>query len=242
MQIDGFLELVKSRRTIRRFKSDPVPDECIEKILEAARWAQSGGNGQPWEFIVIKNRETIRKIADLLQEHRKRTWAIEKTRLEELRHRSSVDGPGERQGFIDAPVLIVLCGDPRTVQATVLITHFLHNEGGPAAHFLKNMANATQIMTLAAAACGLTSQWVSANYAYEAKLKALLKIPDELVVHTLVPIGYPAYKARPPYRRELKEMVHYEEYDQSKYRDGEAIFQFLLELRKRTDSAYRRLT
>ena len=54
MNIDAFLELAKTRRSIRRFKSDPVPDELILKILEAARWAQSGGNSQPWEFIVIR--------------------------------------------------------------------------------------------------------------------------------------------------------------------------------------------
>jgi nitroreductase len=48
MNIEQFLELAKKRRSIRRFKPDPVPDEIIQKILEAARWAMSGANGQPW--------------------------------------------------------------------------------------------------------------------------------------------------------------------------------------------------
>jgi nitroreductase len=59
MQIDDFLELVKSRRSIRVFKPDPVPRETIEKILEAARWAMSGANGQPWEFVVVQDRARI---------------------------------------------------------------------------------------------------------------------------------------------------------------------------------------
>ena len=65
MNIDGFLELARKRRNIRRFKPDLIPDECIEKILEAARWAQSGANAQPWEFIVVKDKDTKDKIADL---------------------------------------------------------------------------------------------------------------------------------------------------------------------------------
>jgi nitroreductase len=56
MNYEDFLELAKKRRSIRRFKSDPIPDEYIGKIIEAARWAPSGGNSQPWEFIVIKKR------------------------------------------------------------------------------------------------------------------------------------------------------------------------------------------
>jgi len=57
MDYDGFLELVKKRRSIRLFKPDAVPDEYIDKIIEAARWAPSGANVQPWEFLVIKKPE-----------------------------------------------------------------------------------------------------------------------------------------------------------------------------------------
>ena len=53
MDYDSLLELVKNRRSIRKFKTDPVSDEHIDKILEVARQAPSGLNSQPWEFIVI---------------------------------------------------------------------------------------------------------------------------------------------------------------------------------------------
>ncbi len=63
---DEFHDLVKSRRSIRGYKKDAdVPEEHIEKMLEIARWAPSGGNGQPWEFIVVRDAETRNKIADL---------------------------------------------------------------------------------------------------------------------------------------------------------------------------------
>jgi nitroreductase len=57
------LEAIKDRRSIRRYKPDPVPDELIEKILDAGRWAPSGGNIQPWSFIVVKDP----KILGMLQ-------------------------------------------------------------------------------------------------------------------------------------------------------------------------------
>ncbi|MFC2012411.1 nitroreductase family protein [Chloroflexota bacterium] len=238
MMADNFFELVKKRRNIRQFKPDPVPDEYIEKIIDAARWAMSGGNGQPWEFIVVKNGETKNKIVEFYFEHQKQAYDIEKTRVKELRHHRYIEAPSSLPSFKDAPVFIILCGDPRTVQASVLITHFLPNEGGPMAHLLKNMANAAQILHLAAAALGLGAQWVSVNVTTEVRLKALLDVPEELTIHTIIPIGYPAHEPAPPYRRELKEIIHFEKYDRSKYRSGDDIYNFLLTLRQRTRPAY----
>ena len=64
MDYDSFLELVKKRRSIHRFKSDPVPDEHIDRIIEAARWAPSGFNLQPWEFVVVRNQESKNRLAE----------------------------------------------------------------------------------------------------------------------------------------------------------------------------------
>jgi nitroreductase len=57
------LEAIRSRRAIRRFKKEPVPPELIEKMLEAARWAPSSVNSQPWEFIVVTDPETKKRIS-----------------------------------------------------------------------------------------------------------------------------------------------------------------------------------
>lgn len=62
----SILELIKSRRSTRRFKSEIICDEDLNAVLEAARWAPSGENVQPWKFLVIKNKETMNKIVDLL--------------------------------------------------------------------------------------------------------------------------------------------------------------------------------
>jgi nitroreductase len=70
MDYESLLDLVKKRRSIRRFKPDPVADGDIEKILEVARWAPSGFNMQPWEFVVVKKAELRKHIVDIIKESR----------------------------------------------------------------------------------------------------------------------------------------------------------------------------
>lgn len=238
MPIDAFLDMVRSRRSCRKFKPDPIPDEWVEKILEAGRWAMSGANGQPWEFIVIKDQKTKDKIAELLVRNRNRVFQIERTRVEEVRMPAYRQVPATVPALKTAPVVIAVVGDRRTVQATVLYVRFVFGEGGPGATYFKNMANATQLLCLAAEALGLGAQWCSTNSGWEESLKALLKVPEELAIPTLIPIGYRETKPAPPYRRKLSEIVHQEEYDQSRYRSGEDIYHFLVELRRRSTEAY----
>ena len=241
MQIDDFLELVRKRRSVRRFKPDPIPDEYIEKILEAGRWAMSGSNAQPWEFIVVKSREKREEIAKVLvtdPESVGEVEALEMTRVEAVRHQAGrTGGRSQFRGWppdlLEAPVLIVVCGDRRTFQATVLVTHFLGGEGGHQACFYKNMANATQNMHLAAAALGLGSQWKSIGRLQQHALRVVLDLPPVLEIHTIVVVGYPAAEPPPSTRRELKEIVHCEKYDRSKYRSGEDIVKWLAALRRK---------
>src|SRR3990172_12013228 len=113
MNVDDFIELARARRSVRRYKPDPVQDEAINKILEAARWAMSGANAQPWEFIVIKDEDTRAKIFELYREHRKFVDTVERTRIEEIRQ--PVIGTLDEgfPMFRDAPVIIAVCGDVR---------------------------------------------------------------------------------------------------------------------------------
>ncbi len=240
IEIDDFLKLVRNRRSIRNLKSDPVPDEVINKILEAARWAMSGANAQPWEFIVVKDGETRRKIGELYSDYWRAIYEIENSRVQDLKHQGFTTLPSGIPGFANAPVLVVVCGDPRTYLATVLIAYLCDGEGGPKATYLKNMANATYMLNLATAVCGLASQWVSIDRSWEGKLKSLLEVPPELEIHTIVPIGYPAYKRPAPYRRKLKEIVHKEKYDPSKYRSEQDIVEYVRQLRKTSRPAYKR--
>lgn len=235
MDIDQFLELARKRRSIRKFKTDPVPEEYIEKILEAARWAMSGANGQPWEFIVVRDREIMRQLYEAGAESERQIALIEMSRTEEMRQPWYRDLPNTipPSRFSDAPVIIVVLGDPRTAQATALnrVTdrRWVVDE---------NIANATQIIHLAAAACGLGSQWVTVDRYYEDLIRPALKVPPILRIFSLIPVGYPAMEPKKPYRRALAEIVHYDTYDMTKYRSHEAVQEFIRNLREHSKRAY----
>jgi nitroreductase len=62
----SLLELIKARRSTRRFTEDPVSDEDLQAVLEAAQWAPSGENHQPWKFLVVKDHSTMEQLVDLL--------------------------------------------------------------------------------------------------------------------------------------------------------------------------------
>ena len=238
MKIDQFLDLVKKRRSMRRFKPDPIPEEFIEKIVEAARWSMSGANAQPWEFILVKDQKTKDKMAESYMEVRREQYIIEETHVEELRHHQLTTLPTDIPGIREAPAVIVVCGDRRTLQATVLAAVYIPGSAGPDCTYVENMAVAVNNLHLAAAALGLGSQWVSPSRVWEQSVKAILEIPELLDVHAVVPIGYAAYEPSLPYRRELKEILHFDKYDRTRFRSGEDILKFLRDLRDRTKSAY----
>lgn len=61
----NIIDIIKSRRSIRKFTSEPVSEELVETILEAGRWAPSGLNNQPWRFAVIRDAGLIQEISEL---------------------------------------------------------------------------------------------------------------------------------------------------------------------------------
>ncbi|MBI2935168.1 MAG: nitroreductase family protein [Chloroflexi bacterium] len=236
LNIDEFVKLAQTRRSVRRYKPDPVKDEDIDKILEAARWAMSGANGQPWEFIVVKDKEMRGKIFDLYRGHRKFVDLHERTRIEEIRQPIIGTLDEGYPMFQDAPAIIVVCGDIRTLQATVLVAYVA---GAEREVFHMNLANATMIIHLAAASLGLGTQWVSTTIHFEDGLKRLLGIPHEFKVPQIVPIGYPDYTPHGVYRRKLSEIVHRERYDMSRYRTDQDIIDHIIALRARMKKHYR---
>ena len=224
LSIDELYELAMNRRSIRGYQKDKdVPEKVIQKILEIARWAPSGGNGQPWEFIVIRDKETRDKIADLFlkqQEHKK-----------EMEMAVRGDAKMTGAGFRNAPVHIVVLGDPRVNESYPIRTR----EEKSDSHFYTGLGNATLLIHLAATSLGLGSQYVSdASSPYMATmLKVLLGVPEPLKIYHLIPIGYPAGSVDPRPRRELDEIVHYEKYDRNKFRNDKEMEKFIVTLTRR---------
>jgi nitroreductase len=229
MEYEAFLELVRTRRSIRSFKADPVPDEYVERIIEAARFAPSGANSQPWEFIVIKDRETKDKIVAMVTEQGEAGRKVEAVREEDVRF-PGTQGPAREPGYKNAPVFIIVCGDPRTKEAYPLFTTLTRGDS----HFASGLASAFLYMTLAATTLGLGSQWVSATGSPLVKplVKQLLDIPHELEIYDMLVLGYAAAQPRERFLRERAEMVHHGRFDETRYRSDKEIREYIVRLRK----------
>ena len=224
MRYNDFLELVKNRRSFRRFKSDPVPKEILEKVLEAARHSPSAGNSQPWEFVVVQDVAKKKSITKSITSGRKKLTEAD----------PNIYWPVAVQPHLfTAPVLIIVCGDQRLQE-----TYPAHLEG----EILLRQSLAVSIYTLqlAAATFGLATAWgTMQTESRETQIRELLGIPDVYTVDHIVPLGYPdeekekrdktlrPVRERASLRRELNEIVHYERYDMKKFRSDEKVKDFI---------------
>lgn len=233
MDYDGFLQLSKARRSIRSFKPDPVPDEYVDKIIEAARWAPSGANSQPWEFVIIRNREIKEKILQLIKENGELARKMELTREKGMPW-PAVLRPTDRPGFTEAPVWILLIGDIRTRKAYPLTAYLNRGED----IFQSSLASTFLYMHLAATSLGLASQWVSSTATpyVQCMIKDLLKIPEYMEIYDMMALGNTAYQPKPRIVRERNSMIHYDGYDVKKARTDEEVRSFILSLRQERKS------
>ncbi len=240
MDYDSFLQLVKSRRTIRRFKSAPVPDEYVDKIIEAARWAPSGFNLQPWEFVVIRDRKLKDTIVNWVHDYHKLIMKTESARepWQRVPQRPSHD---PEMDYRNAPVFILILGDTRTLKG--LPMSMRHDLERMQTIYASTLANAYLYMALAAQTLGLASEWVSSvATAYpHCLVKDLLGIPPEMEIYDMMALGYPAYKLTSrKLLRDKEKMVHYDYCGAGDFRTDEEVDDFIRRARIWTTANHRR--
>jgi len=181
------LEAVKGRRSIRRYKTDPVDDKTIELVLEAARWAPSWANTQCWRFIVVRDTSIKDKLADALKSARPegKNPAAEAVR--------------------NAPVVIVACAELEK-------SGFYHGEPttDKGDWYMFDVALAMQNLVLAAHSLGLGTVILGLFDAKE--VDSILEVPEGFCVVAMTPLGYPDQEPRPVPRKELSEIVSYDKY------------------------------
>lgn len=207
------LDVIKSRRSIRKYKPDSVSDDLIMFILEAARWAPSGENMQPWRFIVIRDPETRKKLGELAGKGSGRRF-LQEFFLGDLEKRFASIKDEEKKKYViekltsgrvsaflaDAPVLIAICGDRLN-----------------SADLPFDCAAAIENMLLVAASLDLGACWVIApvrDPRDEEKARKLLEIPLNFKVISIISIGYPSESPRPRPREPLEKLVYYEKFGQ----------------------------
>ena len=215
-EYDDILDICTSRKSIRRYLPDPVPDDMIDRILEAARWAPTGENYQPWRFIVITDQETKNRIGDLSKcgsGSRMTAWYcmghMQKRfeGIEDLEKRERVLKfmySGEVSEFCkQAPVIIAVIGDMKVGSVDVPY----------------DLCAATENIILEAHSLGLGTCWVHGPVASardEIKFKEILGIPtgmNEYKVIAYVAIGWPKEQRKHPRpKNELEDMVFWEKF------------------------------
>ncbi len=199
-------EAINTQRAMRRLKPDPVPDELVWKVLDAAVKAPSGANRQPWNFIVIREPDTKAKIAAWYLDGWEKTYgplrqaamaspAIAKTY-------ASADRLANH--LAEVPVLIMVTLDPARVAPVT----------PPGA----NVFPAVQNLLLAARALGLGATLTTVYRPHEADVKQLLGIPDGVETMALVPIGYPLGKFGPTSRIPAEQVAYWEKWGQTAQR------------------------
>jgi nitroreductase len=169
-----FYQVIKSRRSIRTYKPDPISDDVLKRILEAGQIAPSAKNIQPWKFIVVKD---IKIKQELVSACRNQTFIGQ------------------------APV--VIC-------AVALEKIAWGNMGGYWSSYPVDIAIALDHIILAATNEGLGTCWIGAYN--EAEVKRILKIPDDVKVIALTPIGYPAQEQAPRPRKPLSEITSFDSF------------------------------
>jgi len=209
------LDVISSRKSIRRYTEAPIPDEVLEKILEAARWAPSGENEQPWKLIVVRDAETRKKISEIARigsgQRMTAEYCLGKLQprfegIEDVERRESLMRflcTGEVSAFpARAPLLIVVVGSLHGMFDTPY-----------------DLSACIENMLLEAHSLGVGACWIHGPAVYPRmveKLKKLLKIPagmGDYKVLAIVSFGWPLEERRHPRpKKSLEEIVYWEEF------------------------------
>lgn len=191
--------VIESRRSIRKFKTDPVPEAYIHELLEAARLAPSGGNIQPWRFVVIKSPEARAQLSDLTLEFVARAPVVIAccTDMSALKAQAARYKELRDSGAFEGVTMSLSRALPKTSREM--------GEEQTRGYLHQNTAIAVEHMVLRAVDLGLGCCWVMMFD--RAELAARLELPENIRPFCLVPIGYPDQKPQPRPRRDLAELI-----------------------------------
>ncbi len=201
-----FLEVINTQRAMRRLKPDSVPDELIWKLLDAAVKAPSGGNRQPWNFIVIRDPETKAKIAEWYLDGWNKAYGPLK--------QAATASPATAKTYASAEHLA-----NHLAEIPVLIIATINTSGvAPVSTSGASIYPAVQNLMLAARALGLGTTITTLHRSHEAEVKQLLGVPDGVETMALIPIGYPAGTFGSTTRIPAERVVFWEKWGQSRER------------------------
>jgi len=215
--VDATMKVIQDRRSIRHYTAQPVSDQDLDMILEAARQAPSGENAQPWRFIIVKDPHTRQKLAALAGGGSGRRFTAEFVTKKMQERFSSLQDEAKKRAAFDkltsgrvsaflahAPVNIVVCGQKDVWDMPYDTSAAIEN------------------MLLMITALGLGACWVIApciDIRDEQRVKALLGIPEGFKAVSIISVGHPTRPHRPRPRLPIKELVFSEKWGESYYKE-----------------------
>ena len=216
-RIDLF-EAMYTARALRRLKPDPVPDEVMTQVLDAAIRAPSGGNAQNWIFIVVRDAARRRRLGEVYRKASDEVAEIYAARgrpdhMTEEQYRRLMDGGAYLwQHLGDAPVLLVPCLRKRDMPPREALPEAVARRYDAHLAYQERIRGASiypavQNIILACRALGLGTLITTNHILYEDEVRAILRLPDDVFTLALMPIGYPLGKYGPLSRRPVSEVA-----------------------------------
>jgi len=176
------MEAIKGRRSIRKYKPDPIPEEAFRTLMEAVRWSPSWANTQCWEVIIVRDPNMKSALANTL-----------------TKTNPSVSS------MTEAPLVIVLCGKKG-------VSGFKKGEAATMKGDWLMFDTGIAMQSLCLTAYGLGLGTVVVGLFDHKKAGEILGLPDGIEVVAMTPLGYPATEGSAPKRKESSEFVFYEKY------------------------------
>jgi nitroreductase len=215
----GLFEAIYSARALRRFKPDPVPDEVMTRVLDAAIRAPSGSNQQNWLFVVVKDAELRRKLSAIYHKGSQLMMKFYANRprpahmSEDAQNRLLKSASYLFENMHEAPVLLLAClkqegaGAPQNVPPDLVEKmRGLQRASGASIY------PAVQNIILACRAFGLGTVLTTLHLFHEDEVKAVAGLPPEVQTYALLPIGYPRDKFGPVKRKPVSEIAFLDRY------------------------------
>lgn len=192
--MNKYHQFLRSRRSIRRFKPDPVPAAVMDRILSTTTFAPSAHNLQPWRFVRVHSMEARTKLGVALTEKMRGDLVAENADPAQIQQRTEIS----LRRIAEAPEIILLCCDKTAIRKEEYEEHLMG---------IQSTALAGLQLMLAAHAEGLGANWLCWALYAQAEVQNALEIPANWAPQALFFLGYAAESPRAPQRESVKHLI-----------------------------------
>jgi len=183
IQQDVLLDFIQSRRSIRRYTSDPIPREWLQQILDGAIWAPSAHNRQPWRFVVIETSDTKERLATAMGARLRQDLTADHVPQDII----DKDVARSYDRITSAPAIIVVC---MSMVDMDVYSDERRNEN-ERIMAIQSTAMAGQNILLMAKSFGLGACWMCAPLFVPDVVQQTLGLPEDWVAQGMITIGFP---------------------------------------------------